>query len=248
MLRGLVKLSWLEIKVFFREPMGAFGSIGVPVLLFVVMGRFIGKRTEGNERAANFLAVKLPILAVILIALAAVLSLIAIISIYREGGILKRLRATPLNPITILSAHVVVKLLLTVATLVLLAAAGKSFYPAELKVNVISFGLAMLISTFSILSIGFVVASIVPTARFAQPIGSAVLYPMLGLSGLLIPIEAMSPGLQIFAWCLPVTHAVYLLEGIWLGQPWSGQLWHIGALVLNFIVCIALSTRIFRWE
>ena len=42
-----------------------------------------------------------------------VMSLIAIISIYREGGILKRLRATPLSPVTILSAHVVVKLVFT---------------------------------------------------------------------------------------------------------------------------------------
>ena len=41
------------------------------------------------------------------------LSLVTIISIYREGGILKRLRATPLRPHTILTAHVLVKLLFT---------------------------------------------------------------------------------------------------------------------------------------
>ena len=37
-------------------------------------------------------------------ALSAVLSLVTIIAIYREGGILKRLRATPLRPHTILTA------------------------------------------------------------------------------------------------------------------------------------------------
>ena len=248
MLKGLLKLTWIETKVFLREPMGAFGSIAVPVLLFVVVGKALGDRARESARAANFLTVRLPILSVILIAITAVLSLIAIISIYREGGILKRLRATPLEPVTILSAHVVVKLVLTIVSLSLLAAAGKSFYPAELKVDVMSFGLAMMISTFSILSIGFVVASLVPTARFAQPIGSAVLYPMIGLSGLFVPIDAMSPGLQVLAWCLPVTHAVSLLEGIWLGQPWGEQLWHILALGLNFVVCVALSSRIFRWE
>jgi CRP/FNR family transcriptional regulator, cyclic AMP receptor protein len=41
----------------------------------------------------------------------------------------------------------------------------------------------LLISTWSILSIGFLIASIVPTARFAQPIGSFILYPMIGVSG-----------------------------------------------------------------
>ncbi len=28
MLRGLWKLTWIEIKVFMREPLGAFGTIG----------------------------------------------------------------------------------------------------------------------------------------------------------------------------------------------------------------------------
>ena len=64
-----------------------------------------------------------------LIALSAVLSLVTIISIYREGGILKRLRATPLRPQTILTAHVLVKLALTAATLLLMVLAGKRYYP-----------------------------------------------------------------------------------------------------------------------
>ncbi len=32
MLRGLWKLTWIEIKVFMREPLGAFGTIGLPVV------------------------------------------------------------------------------------------------------------------------------------------------------------------------------------------------------------------------
>jgi ABC-2 type transport system permease protein len=39
MLRGLLKLTWIEIKIFMREPLGAFGTIGIPVLVFVVAGR-----------------------------------------------------------------------------------------------------------------------------------------------------------------------------------------------------------------
>ena len=58
------------------------------------------------------------------------------------------------------------------------------------------FALALLISTCSILSIGFLIASIVPTARFAQPIGASILYPMIGLSGLFVPVAALPPALQ----------------------------------------------------
>ena len=117
----------------------------------------------------------------LLIAISAVLSLVTIISIYREGGILKRLRATPLRPQTILSAHVIVKLLLTAATLALMFLAGKRYFPPGVHVPWFSFTIALLISTWSILSIGFLIASIVPTARFAQPIGAIILYPMIGL-------------------------------------------------------------------
>jgi hypothetical protein len=45
------------------------------------------------------------------------------------------------------------------------------------------FAIALLISTWSILSIGFLIASIVPTARFAQPIGAVILYPMIAVLG-----------------------------------------------------------------
>ena len=37
MLRGLWKLTWVELKIFMREPLGAFGTIGVPVLIFIVL-------------------------------------------------------------------------------------------------------------------------------------------------------------------------------------------------------------------
>src|SRR5262245_46018177 len=112
MLRGLWKLTWLEIKIFLREPLGTFGSILFPVLIFVVVSRFAGGRlASGAPSAAGFLSVGLPVFVSVLIALSGVLSLVTIISIYREGGILKRLRATPLRPQTILTAHVLVKLI-----------------------------------------------------------------------------------------------------------------------------------------
>ena len=148
------------------------------------------------------------------------LSLVTIISIYREGGILKRLRATPLRPQTILAAHVIVKLALTAATLVLLVLAGKRYYPVGTHAPLLGFSIALLISTWSILSIGFVIASIVPTARFAQPISAAILYPMLVVSGLFMPIASMPRPLQSLTRVLPFTYAVSLLEGIWKGEAW----------------------------
>ena len=249
MLRGLWKLTWIEIKIFLREPLGAIGTIVIPVLMFLVAGRVVGRRIPPTSLAASsFVTVGLPVLAAVLISVGAVLSLVMIISIYREGGILKRLRATPLRPHTILTAHVIVKLLLTAATLTLMVLAGKRYYPVGIHVPLLGFTMALLISTCSILSIGFLIASIVPTARFAQPIGAVIMYPMIAVSGLFVPVESLPPTLQAVAKVVPLTYTVSLLEGIWRGETWWAHKGDVAALVLVFFVCTALSAKVFRWE
>ncbi len=249
MLRGLWKLTWIEIKIFLREPLGAFGTIGIPVLVFVVTGRIVGHSLPPASLAASsFIGAGLPVLASVLIAISAVLSLVTIISIYREGGILKRLRATPLRPQTILTAHVVVKLLLTAATLALMVLAGKRYYPVGIHAPLVGFTIALLMSTCSILSIGFLIASIVPTARFAQPIGAVIMYPMIAVSGLFVPVTALPPPLQAVARVVPLTYTVSLLDGIWKGDAWSAHVGDVAALAVVFIVCTALSAKVFRWE
>jgi ABC-2 type transport system permease protein len=249
MLRGLWKLTWIEIKIFLREPLGAFGTIGVPVLVFLAWGRASSRGLAPSSLAASsFIRVGIPVFASLLIAISAVLSLVTIISIYREGGILKRLRATPLRPQTILTAQVLVKLALTAATLALLVLAGKRYYPVGVHVPLFSFTIALLISTWSILSIGFLIASIVPTARFAQPIGAMILYPMIAVSGLFVPVESLPPVLHAVARVLPLTYAVPLLQGIWNGDPLLAHVGDVAALVVVFVVCAALSAKVFRWE
>jgi ABC-2 type transport system permease protein len=237
------------MKVFMREPMGAFGTIGVPVLLYLVLGHIVtSKPATSSFAAAGYSAVHLPVLVALFISINTVLSLITIISIYREGGILKRLRATPLRPQTILSAQVIVKLLLTAATLALMLLVGKRYSTPGLQVHLFSFTLALLITTLSIISIGFLIASIVPTARFAQPIGAFLLYPMLGFSGLFVPVAVLPPVLQTISRFVPFTYAVNLLQGIWMGDTWFKHTGDLAALALVFVICIALSARVFRWE
>ena len=246
-LRGFWKLTWLETKIFTREPMGFVGTLVMPVVLFIILGRAFGiaKPLAVPEADIPF---NVAILAAVLIAVSAVQSLVAIISIYREGGILKRLRSTPLSPVTIMGALVVVKLLFTVISLTLLMLAGRRLFPGVMHVNVFSFTLAVVLGTFSILSLGFVLASLVPTARFAQPISAAVLYPMLALSGLFFPVARLPRWLEAIAYLVPTTHVVALLQGVWDGSGWSAHWLNVAALLVLFAAYTALSTRVFRWE
>ena len=247
MLNGFWKLTWVETKVFAREPMGFLIPLAVPVILFIFLGRSLSFGQLETSQAVE-VPFNLPILFALVIALQAVVSLVVIISIYREGGILKRLRATPLSPATILSAHVFVKLAFTALSLGLLILAGRQFFPGAMDVHLASFTAALLLSTLSILSLGFVIASLVPTSRFARPIVAAFIYPMVALSGLFFPIERLPSPLQIVAQGLPTTHAVSLMQGIWDGSGWGAHWGSVVGLILVFAVCVGLSTKIFRWE
>jgi len=130
----------------------------------------------------------------------------------------------------------------------LMVLAGKRYYPVGVHPPLFAFTIALLISTWSILSIGFLIASIVPTARFAQPIGALIMYPLVGISGLFMPVASMPPGLRAAARVDPLTYTVSLLEGIWRGDAWSAHLGDVAALVVVFVICTALSAKVFRWE
>jgi ABC-2 type transport system permease protein len=247
-MRGLLKLTWLEIRIFVREPLGLVAAIGVPLAMFLVLGRSVGPRTDHSAASAQFLAQDLPLFISIFISINAALSLIAVISIYREGGILKRLRATPLRPAVILAAHVLVKLVFTGISLLLMLLAGRRFYPMTLHPHVAGFAFAIAVTTVTILCMGFVIASMVGTARFAQLIGSVIYYPMLAVSGMFVPLSALPRPWALVGNVLPMSHAVALLRGAWVGAGWLALLPHLGALALTIAICLALTSRFFRWE
>jgi ABC-2 type transport system permease protein len=246
---GFWKLTWLEIKIFLREPLGAMGTLLFPILLFILLGKLGGGRLRSpTPDIPAFIGVDLPIFIAIMISIAAVMSLATIIAIYRESGILKRLRATPMRPHTILSAHIVVKLGFALVTLLTLMATGKGVFPAQLNGPIAAFSLAVLFSTSSILAIGFVLASLISVARFVQPVGALVFYPMVAVCGLFMPVHALPPTLRLIAQAMPLTYAVSLMRGIWRGEGWLAHGADVAALVVVMAVCGAISAKCFKWE
>lgn len=80
MLRGLLELTWLEIKIFVREPLGLVGTVAMPVLVFIVVGRMLGGSLS-SAGIGSFVRTDLPVFVSILITINAALSLITIIAI-----------------------------------------------------------------------------------------------------------------------------------------------------------------------
>ncbi len=246
--RGLIGLTWLEVKIFVREPLGLFGTVIVPVVAFMLIGRAFGPGAGASPARHASVGVDLAVFAALLVSISAVQSLVTIIAIYREGGILKRLRATPLRPLTILSAHVLVKLLFTAVTVTLTLLAGKRYLPPDVPVPWLAFGLATAIGMLGMLALGFLLAGLAPTARFAQPIAGLVLYPLIGVSGLFIPVEGLPRALQWLGRVSPATYAVSLMRGAWHHDAWLSHAGDFGVLAIIAAVSAGLASRFFRWE
>jgi len=47
---------------------------------------------------------------------------------------------------------------------------------------------------------------------------------------------------------LPLTATTSLLRGIWHGEGWAAHPLDVALLLVTFVVCIAVSSRVFRWK
>ncbi len=71
---------------------------------------------------------------------------------------------------------------------------------------------------------------------------------MIALSGLFSPVAAFPPVLRVTALLFPLSHSASLMQGIWVGDPWSAHIGDVAALAAIFVVCVTVSARVFRWE
>lgn len=247
-MRSLCKLTWVEAKLFLREPIGAFFTLAFPVLLLLLFGSMYG-----NEPAALFggrgtVDVSVPAYTAMIIGTAGLMSLPTSISTYRERGVLRRLRLTPVRAEAILVAQMLVAFCMTVLGMALLILTGRLVYGLRFSGNPLSVALAFVLGCLSFYALGFILGGVLPTARSTQVVAMAFFYPMLFLSGAGMPRELLPEGLRRFSLILPLTHVTTLLRGLWGGDPWSQHWLEVGVLAGILVVGTAVSARVFRWE
>ena len=247
-MKGLWKLTWTEIKLFLRDPYAAFFTLVFPLMMLFLFGSIYGNKPSPLLGGYGSVDVSLPAYTAMIIATSGIVSLPISLASYRERGILRRFRATPLHPLAILIAEVIVIFIATILGMALLIIAGKLFYDLHFFGNPINVLAAFILSSFSFFAIGFVLASIIPNARTTQIVSMVIFYPMLFLSGAGIPRQLLPKIIQKYSQVLPLTHVVTLLQGLWFGESWREHLMEVRILIAILIIGIILSSRIFRWE
>ncbi|HTX78244.1 MAG TPA: ABC transporter permease [Longilinea sp.] len=248
-MKSVLKMTWMEAKLFLREPVSAFFTLIFPLLMLFIFGSIYGSNpVPGTTSTQSAIGALIPAFTAMVIGITGLMPITITLATYRENGILRRLRTTPVSPLVVMAAQVIVVFLMTCLGVLLLVIAGKLVYQVQFEGNAFSLMGGFILGSLSFFGIGFILAGILPTARTAQVVAMVLLYPMLILSGAAWPRELMPNTVQTISAFLPLTYVVNLLRGFWMGEAW-GQHWlDVGVLIGILLLGLAISVKTFRWE
>lgn len=247
-MKAFLEFTWLETKLYFRVFYSPFFSIAFPIMLLLLFGTVYGNAPDeffGGFGAAEVSTASFLGLVVVVNGL---MNFPTVLGNYRERKILKRLRVTPASPGLLLSAQVIVNVFMTFVGIALLVTVGMAGFGATLYGNPWNVVVAVLLTMASIFSMGLLIAALAPSEKAANIIANLLYFPMVFLSGTTIPSQLFPEGLRRFTRVLPLTHAVDLIKGVWLGSPLSAFPTEIAVLGGTAIVFTIIGAATFRWE
>jgi len=253
-MRGLLELTWMEFKLFIREWQAVFFTFIFLPMLLILFGSIYRNDPSAMFGGAGSVDVMTPGYIAMGIAANAFFTIGGVLTSYRERGILRRFKTTPLSPIAVLGAQIIVAYVMTMLSALLLISLAALFFGIRIPGNPLEIFVAFTIGAISFFSIGFVLGGIFKTARVSYSAGTTLYFPMIFASGAAIPIQIMPDFIKAISHFIPLTYVVNLIKDAWLGTEFeaggglaaSGV--NIAVLAGIFVVCSLLSARIFRWD
>ncbi len=242
---ALSRTSWIEMKLFRREPLTLVVTLALPVVLLVVLGGVFRNNPDPRVyRGVGAMNFYVPAYIALVISSLGVVSLPTHLAAYRERGVLRRFRASSVPMWAVLGAQVVVMLLVgVVGSALLIIVAGPVYHiktPQGVPLVILAF--LLIVATFS--AIGVFLASAFPTSRAAQGAGIMLWFVMLILGGAGPPPEVLPAAMRGVGDATPLRHAVLLIQDAWLGRGWNWtQTLILVAFTVGAILLALLLTR-----
>ncbi len=245
-MKTFLKLTLMELKLQLREPLALFFTLAFPVMVMTLFGFIFGNEAQEMLGGYGQVDLSVPGYVGMVVGTIGMLSIPTTLANYRDQGILRRLRATPLDSSLVLWSQVAAQVVMAAAGIILLFLAGRLIFDLRPPSGNVAVVPALVLGAFSFFAVGFVLAGVMPSARTAQAVGMALFYPMLFLSGAAMPRHIMPDFVQQIAAWLPLTHVVILLEDLWLKGSWN--LGSAAVVVAVLVLGLLLSRFTFRWE
>lgn len=236
-----------EARLFGRELGSLFWILLFPTILLVILGLIPGFRDAdpdlGGQRVIDLYASIVVLLAMIM---AAIMAMPAVIASYRERGVLRRLRTTPVHPGVLLFAQVFLHAAAVLVSVVLALGVARLVFDVPLPGSLAWYAACVVLATAATFSVGAVITSVARTARVVQTVGTVVFFPMMFTAGVWLPVQAMGGWLHDVVVATPLGAAAEALNDALVGRtPDVADL----AVMAGWTVVLALvSVRAFRWE
>jgi ABC-2 type transport system permease protein len=237
-----------EQRLYWRSHELAFFTFLFPVLIFVLLGSVYGNDVIKSEHVKG----SAYLLAGILgygVASTAFAGLAIMLVIRREGGILKRLRATPLPPTTYLVAAITSTAIVFAIEAAALIVLARVLFGVSFPHQWLSLVLALLLGTLSFAALGLALTGYIRSGEGSSAVVNAIYLPLAFLSGSFWSTHAYPRFLEVIAEILPLTYFIRLMRDIVLRNETIWANWESAAAVAAWgIAGLVLAVRSFRWE
>ncbi len=246
-MHALRKLTISETRLLLRDLPAAFFGIVFPSLLMVIFGLIPSFNDHVKDLdGESVLEVYLPIVITFGLTMLAVNAVPSAIASYREKGVLRRLRTTPIKAQKVLAAQLIGSLCLSAVALGLLMIVACGGFGVHLPDNGPSFVLAVLLTAAAVFSLGLVIAALAPSNSAATASGMVLFFPMMFFAGLWVPRQKMPSVLREIGDYTPLGSGVQAIQDAMVGH-WPGVT-NIVVLAAYVVVLCAVAARWFRWQ
>jgi ABC-2 type transport system permease protein len=235
-----------EGRLLLRNPGVVVWTAVLPVTAAIVLGSIPAvRKPSASLDGLSFFQIYQPILVFFAITLLAMQALPDVLTRYREMGVLKRLRTTPVSPALLLFAQLVLILSVAIFCMVLMVVIppiGGAPWPR----NIVAFVISYLLGAWAMLGLGMVIASLFHNAKVAAGFGSFLFFVMQFFAGLWIQRPNMPTWLRDISDYTPSGAAVQALTDSSIGH-WPRALYLI-VLAAWGAVSSRVAIRYFSWE
>jgi ABC-2 type transport system permease protein len=246
-MNGFSRLAYVETKLFLRETGAAIAVFGLPVALVIGFGLIPGfgdpQKSLSGQIGTEYIA---SIGVAIVLATLGLNGVPMVIGQYRQRGVLRRLAVTPVRPLTLLTADLMVWAASAILSVALVVGVARLAYHVPAPVAAGWFVLSVLLGIAALFALGLLVAAAAPTARSAAGIGWLLFFPNMFLAGVYFPTEEMSPVMRQIGTFTPLGSALHAVRDSWMGLAPRPE--YLGIMAAYAVIGAVVAVRFFRWE
>lgn len=169
---------------------------------------------------------------------------------YREALFLKKLATTPLSRTTFVAAQIVARASLVVLQIAVVLAAATPLLGLSISLGAGLWLLALtLLGVLTFTGVGFALASVIRQEAQLSDVINASMTPLVLLSEIFFPVDALPGFLPQLAAALPTTQLVRMFRAVLLEGAVAGPAASVGVAVLMawMAVSFTLAVLSFRW-